>query len=105
MTKLLVYLHKLYGRKIVAQRGNKGVYLGMNLDFSERGVFMVDTVPYIKTIFKDFPEEIKSTSPTPHADHLFKVRDEDNARYLPEEQAQQFHHSATQLLILSCRAR
>ena len=105
ITKLLSYLNKLYGRKLGAHCGKKGEHLGMNLDFSEPGVFTVDMIPYIKTIINDFPEEIKHHSPTPHADHLFKVRDEADAKYLPEEQARAFHHAVAQLLFLACCAR
>ena len=105
VTKLLSYLNKIYGGKIVAQRGGTGDYLGMNLDFEEAGVFRVDMIDYIKKMFDEFPEEIKGSSPTPHADHLFKIRDEEDARYLPEKQAQQFHRTTAQLLFLQCRAR
>ena len=104
VTKLLAHLDGIYPN-LVAHRGKKGDYLGMNLDFSEDGVFTVDMIPYIKGIIKDFPEEITRKSPTPHADHLFKVRDEKDAKYLPEEQAQQFHTTVAQLLFLSARAR
>ena len=77
----------------------------MNLDFTEAGVLQVDMVEYTNKVFVDFPEEIGATSPTPHADHLFTVRDEEDVTYLPEEQAQQFHHIVAQLIFLSCRAR
>ena len=105
VTKLLACLNKIYGEKIVAQRGGTGDYLGMNLDFGEAGVFKVDMIDYIKKVIEEFPEEIKGSSPTPHADHLFKIRDKEDARYLPEEQAQQFHRTTAQLLFLQCRAR
>ena len=36
---------------------------------------------------------------------MFKIRDEDEAKYLSEERAQQFHHVVAQLLFLACRAR
>jgi len=42
---------------------------------------------------------------TPAADHLIQVRDEDEARPLPEEQETAFHHAVAQLLFLSARAR
>ena len=64
----------------------------------------MDMVPYIQTIFANFPEEIGSARPIPHADHLFRIRDEEDAEYLPEGQARQFHNTVAQLLFLSCRA-
>ena len=42
---------------------------------------------------------------TPVADHLFSVREADEAKYLPEEKAVAFHHTTAQLLFLSSRAR
>ena len=39
------------------------------------------------------------------ADHLFSVRDADEAKYLPEEKAVAFHHTTAQLLFLSSQAR
>ena len=77
----------------------------MDLDYSEEGVFKVSMIPYIDKIIEDFPELIDKSAPAPHNDYLFKVRDEDEAKYLPEEQAALFHHSVAQLLFLACRAR
>ena len=87
------------------KRGGKGKYLGMNLDFTEPGIFQVDMAQYVKEILREFPEKIEKTSPTPHSDNLFTVRDEDEAMLLPEEQAIQFHRTTAQLLFLSTRAR
>ena len=42
---------------------------------------------------------------SPAADHLFTVRDETEAKLLPEEQARAFHHATAQVLFLSARAR
>ena len=48
---------------------------------------------------------ITRKSATPAADHLFRVRDADEAKYLPEEEAIAFHHTNAQLIFLSSRAR
>eukprot|EP00804_Cyclotella_cryptica_P016676 CCRYP_001992-RA/>CCRYP_001992-RA protein AED:0.42 eAED:0.42 QI:0/-1/0/1/-1/1/1/0/137 len=87
------------------KRGGKGKYLGMNLDFTEPGVFQVDMSQYVKEILTDFPKKIKESSPMPHSDSLFTVKEEDEATLLPEEQAIQFHRTTAQLLFLSTRAR
>jgi hypothetical protein len=47
---------------------------------------------YTKTILVDFPEAISIIKTTLAGDHLFQVRNEDEARLLPEEQATSFHH-------------
>ena len=39
------HLDKIYGEKLVSHRGKKGDYLGINLDYSEPGVFTVDQIP------------------------------------------------------------
>ena len=104
VTKLMKHLDKIYGEKIVPCQGKKGDYLGMNLNFSEPGVFTVDQIPYINNVINNFPKAITRTSPTPHVNHLFKMRDEEDAKYLPKDQAQKFHHTVAQLLFLSFRA-
>jgi hypothetical protein len=77
----------------------------MTFDFSEKGKVMVNMIEYIKTIIKDFPEEIITTRASPTADHLFAVRDETEATPLPEEQACAFHYATAPVLFLSARAR
>ena len=105
ITKLLVYLRGIYGNSIAVHRGHKHDYLGMDLDFSENGVFKCSMIPYIDTIFSDFPEAITTSAPSPHTDSLFKVRDEEESKYLPEKQAEMFHHTVAQLLFLCMRSR
>ena len=60
-------------------------------------------IKYLKRVMTDFPEAITSTVATPAADH--DIRDEEEAKWLPEEQAQDSHRSVAQLLFLSARAR
>jgi hypothetical protein len=87
------------------KRGGKGKYLGMNLDFSEPGVFQVDMCDYVQEVIDGFPEDIVKTSPTPHSDNLFSVKEEEAAEFLSEEDAMQFHRTTAQLLFLATRAR
>eukprot|EP00804_Cyclotella_cryptica_P005428 CCRYP_002970-RB/>CCRYP_002970-RB protein AED:0.29 eAED:0.29 QI:0/-1/0/1/-1/0/1/0/340 len=105
VTKLICYLRNIYGDKMTIKRGGKGKYLGMNLDFTEPGVFQVDMSHYVKEILDGFSEKITKTSVTPHSDTLFTVKDDETAIYLPEEQAMQFHRTTAQLLFLSTRAQ
>ena len=63
-------------------------------------------IPYFEEITKNFPEEIESSmAVTPAAEHLFEVREKGEAKFIPEEQAIQFHHNITKLLFMSTRAR
>jgi hypothetical protein len=104
-TKLLEYLTDIYGEKMTITRGSHHRYLGMDMDFSKRGILGISMVKYIDEVLEEFPELITKTSRTPHTNNLFKVRPESEATFLSEEQAQQFHRTVAQLLFLSCRAR
>jgi len=42
---------------------------------------------------------------TPASDHLFDISEDDPGKLLPEEQAQDFHHSVVQLLFLCIHMR
>lgn len=56
---------------------------------------------YTDEITNGFPEVILWSASTPATHHLFKVRDEQDAEKLPEEQASDFHQTVAQLLFLS----
>ena len=54
----------------------------------------VSMVPYVKESIKNYPEEVRVlTAATPAAEHLFQVRNQQEAKSLPEKQAIQFHHN------------
>ena len=90
---------------LTVNRGKVHDYLSMDLDYSTDGKVSVATIKYLGKIIEGFPEEIKGTVATPAAEHLFQIRDESEAKLLPEEQAVAFHHTVAQLLFLSARAR
>ena len=69
------------------------------------GSLEVSMFKYLDSIIDEFPEFITGKAATPAADHLFSVRDADEAKYPPEEKAIAFHHTTAQLLFLSLRAR
>ena len=104
VTKLIRYLEKIYG-KVVVHRGKVHDYLGMDLDFSDEGYLQVGMFKYTDNLIDEFPEELGATAKTPASDNLFKVRDETEAKFLPEEQAVVFHSFTASLLFLSQRAR
>ena len=61
----------------------------------------VSMFQYLDDIIDDFPELITGKAATPAADHLFSVRDTDEAKYLLGEKAIAFHHTTSQFLFLS----
>ena len=62
-------------------------------------------IKYLCKILEDFLENITKSSVTPAADYLFKIRDDEEVKKLPEDLAIAFHHTVAQLLFLSQRAR
>jgi len=60
---------------------------------------------YVDKNINDFPEKVTTKSATPASDHLFDISEDDPGKLLPEEQAQDFHHSIAKLLFLCMRAR
>ena len=99
VTKMLCVLDRLYpGLTIKICRVH--TYLGMEMDFTEKGKVSIAMHKYLDNILKEFPEHIGTTATSPAADHLFQVRPDDEAPRLPEPQAVALHHTNTQLLFL-----
>ncbi len=57
-------------------------------------------IKYTTKVIDNFPETITTTFATPAADHLFTVRNKQEAKFLPKQQAQAFDHTVLQLLFL-----
>ena len=66
---------------------------------------IVSMIKYLQKITEEFPEVIKSTSPSRAGGHLFEVREEADCKLLLEEQARRFHRTVAQLLFLCKQAR
>jgi len=98
-------LREIYGETLTVNRGKIHDYLGMMIDYSISGKVQVSMIKFIKKVFEAFPEPINSTSATPAAEHLFHIRDEEDATFLEEERADKFHSVVAMLLFLCMRAR
>jgi hypothetical protein len=72
----------------------------MDLNFSQQNMAQISMIKYTTKVIEDFPEIITTPWATPAADHLLTVHGKEEAKFLPEQQAQAFHHTATQLLFL-----
>ena len=69
ITKIIKWLGKIYG-DIKVRKGRKHHYLGMDLDFLNKGAVEISMYPYFEKIIKSFPEEIgNSCANTPAAEH------------------------------------
>jgi hypothetical protein len=100
ITKFAAYLASIYGNGAVVHRGKVHDYFGMDLNFANEGVAQILMIMYTTKILTHFPEAITTSCATPAADHLFTVRDEATAKFLPETPAQAFHHTVALLLFL-----
>ena len=85
-------------------RGPVQEYLGMTLDFSERGQVVIKMSVYVKTMLNDAPTSMDGKAATPAAAHLFKVNTED-PKLLNKEKKELFVHLVIQGLYLSQRGR
>lgn len=102
---IIVSLQEEYGKvsEMTVSRGKKHDYLGMTLDFSKDGCFIIDMEKYLDTILSGCPVNMGGLASTPAADHLFKTRE--NAGKLSEKDADLFHRITAQLLFVSQRGR
>jgi len=106
VTALALRLAKLYGPKTTISRGKVHDYLGMEMDFgSDPGTMIISMIKYLQKIIEEFPERLRGTKASPARDNLFDVREDEDRKLLPEEQASQFHRTVAQLLFLCMRAR
>ena len=66
---------------------------------------IISMIKYLQKIIEEFPEALRGTKASPARDNLFDVREDEDRKLLPEEQASQFHRTVAQLLFLCMRAR
>ena len=79
-------------------------YLGMTLDFSEKGRVVVKMHDYVKNMLNDAPASMDGKVATPAAAHLFKVNTE-NPKLLGKDKKDLFVHLVMQGLYLSQRGQ
>eukprot|EP00956_Cyclotella_meneghiniana_P035517 scaffold115573_cov38-Cyclotella_meneghiniana.AAC.1 len=107
--ELIKYLGDKYGENLAVHRGDVHDYLGVDHDYSEKGVVKLSMINHLEKIFSDFPEEIGKGVSTPASDHLFEVRDPEECerlgKFLDDEKKKAFHHTVAQILFVSTRVR
>ena len=85
ITKFACWLLGIYGEELTVHRGQVHDFLGIYLDYSSPGKVRVSMIKYLSKLLEEFPELVKGGAATPHADHLFQVREEGEAKLFPEE--------------------
>ena len=101
------YLRKNFGEELTEHTGDIHDYLGIDLDFLKNGKLGVSMIKYLHKLLTGFSEydTLKKGVKTPAHERLFEIRDEKEAEYLSDKQAQEFHHVTAQLLFLCNCAR
>jgi hypothetical protein len=75
----------------------------MTLDYSEKGKVKIKMIDYVEKMLADLPPKMDGYAPTPAANHLFAV--DDNQPKVDEQKAQFFHTYVAKTLFLCKRAR
>jgi hypothetical protein len=88
---------------LAATTGMVHDYLGVTIDYSEKGKVKFTMYDYLEDILDEMPAYMKGTAPTPASDNLFDV-DEDSPA-LNEKEYEFFHRTTARLLFGAKRAR
>ena len=88
---------------ITVTRGKVHDYLGMTLDYSEKGKVKIKMTDSVAKMIEGLPEEFDGEAVTPAGEDLFKI-DEDSPK-VDETRAQLFHTYTAKTLFICKRAR
>ena len=100
--KFILQMEEAFGKEtpLSVSRGKTHEYLGMSLDFGNKGEVRINMEHYIDMMLQDAPSEMDGISSTPAAAHLFKTNMED-PKLLDDERKKIFVHLVMQGLYLS----
>ena len=102
------WLQRKYGgyKAVTAHRGKKFDYLGMVLDYSEKGKVRIDMTSYVKNMLECFPVKFSKMDKarTPANENLFN-QGQKQRKKLNKQQAEIFHTTVAKGLFLAKRAR
>ena len=99
-------LQRCYAKEapLTITKGDVHEYLGMKIDYSQKGKVRFSMPDYINRMLEDVPSEIMwGPSATPASNHLFRVNPD--AEKLDMSSAILFHHLTAQVLYLGKRTR
>ena len=89
---------------LTIKRGDVHEYLGMKIDYSQKGKVRFSMFDYIDRMLEDAPDELmKGPSATPAPNHLFQVNPD--AEKLDTSSTILYHRLTAQLLYLGKRTR
>jgi len=86
-------------------RGKRHDYIGMILDYAEKGKLKIIMTDYVQKMLKDFPfqQMLNKKANTPAAEHLYQVNPKGTK--LGEERKEIFHTTVAKRLFVAKRAR
>jgi hypothetical protein len=104
-TKVIKMIESEFGKEasLTITMGKIHDYLGMTLDYSEKGKVKIKMLDYIEKMLADLPDEMDGEAPSPAANHLFTV--DDKQTKVDEKKAKFFHEYTANTLFLCKRAR
>jgi hypothetical protein len=102
ITDVIAKIEERFG-KMTVTRGNKHVFLGMDLEFHENGTASIKMKDYIKESIIEFGETISRSAATPAKRDLFEINEESAA--LTNKGKDTFHSVVAKLLYVSKRGR
>ena len=106
VTKMIEAVKSEFGKEyeVTVHRGKVHDYLGMQLDFSNKGKVVMTMRDYIDELIKEVPEDLLSgKASTPASNFLFNVNPK--CSKLGNETSVMYHHLTAKLLYLSKRVR
>ena len=100
--KFVQQMEETFGKDtpLTVSHGQVHDYLGMTLDFHNKGEVHINMEHYINMMLQNAPKEMEGTSSAPAASHLFKVNSKD-PQLLGTEQKKIFMHLVMEGLYLS----
>ena len=90
-------------KPLAATTGDVHDYLGLTIDYSEKGKVKFTMYDYLEDIVEGMPDDMNGTAPTPASDNLFDIDEASPA--LNEKEADFFHRTTARLLFAAKRAR
>ena len=98
------WLEKMYGKykAVEPTRGKIHDYLGIVVDFTEKGKFITDMVKYVESMIDDFPVKLNEGAKTPAAENLLDIG---TGKLLNKGKAELYHTTVAKGLFLCERSR
>jgi hypothetical protein len=90
-------------KPLAATTGDVHDYLGLTIDYSNKGKVVFTMYDYLEDIIGEMPDDMNETAPTPASDNLFDV--DDGSPLLNEKESDFFHRTTARLLFAAKRAR